>query len=192
MELSNYVTIGADGKPQFDTAKFNADLDRERTNASNTSATNTEQKLRKTLEAELRQKIEEEAKLSSEEKLKKEREEFDAFKLEQEKALKEARLSFNRERLIGVYTANNAFSKEEAEMFCKLATEDYTESEKVAKKLVEERTKQREAYKQSILQEIQSKSGVPNGSGTQPTDSDVVKRAKLRNEKLSQSNIVEF
>lgn len=152
MKLENYVTLNEEGKPVYNYEAFNADLDRERNSASETSRANTEKKLRKEIEADVRKNIEEEAKLSAEEKLQQERVKLD-----------EERKAFNKERILHLYKADGLFSDKEISTFEKLITNDYDASLEEAKSIVADRKASREAYEKSLKEQLQM--GLPRGGG---------------------------
>ena len=80
MNIKDFVKTNEDGTTSIDAAAFEAafksELDKARTQASETASANTEKKLRKSIEEEIRGKLEEEAKMTAEEKLKAERDKF--------------------------------------------------------------------------------------------------------------------
>lgn len=167
-KLSDYVTIGEDGKPVFDNEAFQADIDRERNTASETARSNAEKQMYKNIEKEVRQKIEEEAKLTAEQKLEQERQIFET-----------ERKAFNAERIKAVYLDDNLFSKEEVEAYSPLITGNYEESLAIAQKIVEARKKRNEAYEKEFKEKMQM--GQPrnegNGEGSQG-ESEIAKLAK--------------
>ncbi len=170
MDIKKYVTYDENGKAIFDETAFNADLDRERNNASETARTNTEKKLRKDIEAEIRGKIESEAKLTAEQKLEQER-----------LAFEQERKQFNKDRIIALYQNSNLFSDEEIETFSGLITDNYEESVVTVNKLIEARKKRNETYEKDLTEKIQA--GLPRNNGGESgnggkIDTEIAKIAK--------------
>lgn len=154
-KLSDYVTIGEDGKPQFDETAFNADVDRERNSASETAKANAEKKLRETLTAEIKAKLEEEAKLSADEKLAKEREDF----------LKEKK-EFQKSKIVSLYETSSLFTKDEIDIYTDEIGDDFAKATERATKIIEARKKHDEDYKKQLDEQYQAGTPRPNGAGS--------------------------
>ena len=152
--LKDYITFDDNGKPIFDEAAFNADVDRERNNASETARSNAEKKLRKDVEAEIRQKIEEEAKLTAEQKLLKEKELLEA-----------ERKQFNAERIKNLYVASGMFDEAEIAMYTSRISDNYEESEKEANAFINFRKSYQEKYEKEMVEKLQSGTPRPDGNG---------------------------
>lgn len=165
--LKNYVTTNEKGELVFDETAFNADLDRERNQASETARANVEKKLRASIESELRTKIEEEAKLTTEERNQKERQAF----LEEKNA-------YYAERIKNIYKDCGLFDEKELEVYTSLITDDYEKSLEMANKLVESRKMYNQNYEKSFNEKLQQ--GLPRNNGGQSgnTESNVAKIAK--------------
>lgn len=164
--LKDYVTTNENGETIFDEASYQADLDRERNQASETARTNAEKKLRTSIESEIRAKIEAEAKLTAEEKLAQERQNF----LEEKKA-------YNKERIKNLYRDSKLFDDSELEVYSNLISEDYEKSLELANKLIESRKVYNENYEKSFNEKLQQ--GLPRTNGGQTAnESSVAKLAK--------------
>ena len=164
MDLKKYVTIGGDGKVEFNNDAFNADLDREKTSAINTFSTNNSKKL----EDEIRKKLEEEAKLSAEEKLKQEREEFEAMKLATYKEIAQSKARTKLENA-------NLFDKEEINAYLELVNND--ENLEKIDKIISARTKYNSNYEKSLKEKILASTPNPQ-NGNENTLDDGAKFAK--------------
>lgn len=159
MDISKYVTIGDDGKLKIDSEAFNAELDRIRTQASDTASKNTETKLRSALEKEVRAKVEEEAKMSAEQKLEAERAKF----LEEKKA-------FDIVRIKQIYKDAN-ISDDEIEILLGGVGDDSEKNIEIATKFATARKASDEQYKKQLQEEIQQRTPNPNTNGDGSTKS---------------------
>lgn len=154
MDISKFVTIGEDGKLKIDNEAFNAELDRERTKASETASKNTETKLRSAMEKEIREQLKQEAEMSAEQKLQAER----AKLLEERKA-------FDIERIKKIYKDAN-ISDTEVEILLASVGEDSAKNLETAQKFAEARKVADENYKKKVQEEFQFNDKNPNNGNT--------------------------
>ena len=159
MNIKDFVKTNEDGSTSIDTTAFEAalksELDKARTQASETASANTEKKLRKSIEEEIRSKLEEEAKMSAEEKLKAERDKF----LEEKKA-------FDKKRIESIYK-DAGISDDEIAIMCSLIGEDSDKNIETATKFAEARKASSEEAKKKMLEELQmgGRRGSDGGQG---------------------------
>ncbi len=150
--LEDYISKNEQGEQVIDYEKFNADLDRERTQASETARTKAEKDLRKSI----REELENEANLSAEEKVKAERDK-----------LLEERKKFNEERVKAIYTDAN-ISEDELSPLLELVTDDAEKSIERARTIANARKKQFEDYKELTKKELEKElAGKEPGTGGQ-------------------------
>lgn len=146
-DIKDFVKTNEDGTITIDYDAYNAELkselDRARTQASNTAKENAEKQLKVTLEKEIKAKLEEEAKMTAEEKLKVERE-----------ALLEEKKKFDQERIVKIYE-DAGIGKDEIEILSKLISDNSEVNLETAKKFADARKAANEVSKKAILEELQ-------------------------------------
>ena len=154
-KLLGFIKVDENGKVVIDEKAYNAEmqseLDKARQQASETSATNTEKKLRESLEKDIRAKLEEEAKLSAEEKLEAERKKFAEEKKE-----------FDKTRIKAIY-ADAGMSEVEIELALGLVGDDSAKNLETAKKFAEARKAANEAAEKKFKEDLQNHTPSPNG-----------------------------
>ena len=152
IDIKNYISTNDKGEQVIDYDKFNADLDRERTQASTTAREKADKELRKSI----RDELEKEASLSAEEKVKAEREK-----------LLEERKKFNEERIQAIYK-DAGLSEDEMTPLLELVTDDAEKSLEKANKIASARKKYFEDYKvntkKQLEKELALNSPDPNGA----------------------------
>lgn len=183
MNIKDFVKTNEDGSTSIDTTAFEAalksELDKARTQASETASVNTEKKLRKSIEEEIRGKLEEEAKMSAEEKLKAEREKF----LEEKKA-------FDKKRIESIYK-DAGISDDEIAIMCSLIGEDSDKNIETATKFAEARKASSEEAKKKMLEELQmgGRRGSDGGQGGGNDNSVAKKMAEKYSKKVAEDYV---
>lgn len=175
IDISNYATIGEDGKIKFDTAAFDAELqsemDRARTQASETATKNAE----KNLSAKIRKELEEEAKMTAEEKLKADRAAF----LEEKKA-------FDRKRIETIYKDAGMDDEEIKILTTTLVGDNSEQNIETAMKLAEYRKSSYDKVRKDIETQLQFAAGKNPPKATEEKNADSI--GKKMAEKLSAKN----
>lgn len=173
INIQDYVSIGANGELQIDNEKFasayQSEMDRARTQASDTASANAEKKLRTQLEKELRKEAEEKAKLSAEELLKQREDEL----------LKKQR-AFEEKQLKAMYK-ENGFGDEEIELLCSFIGEDSDANLETATKFINARKAQMDLVITKTKEEMQFNGYRPQGGGTDQTLSIGQRQAQRQN-----------
>lgn len=157
-KLLSFINIDENGKVVVDEAAYKAEaqseLDKARQQASDTSAANTEKKLRAEIEKEVKVKLEEEAKLSAEEKLEAERKKF-----------AEEKRAFDTERIKAIYT-DAGMSEAEIEVALGLIGDDSVKNLETARKFADARKAANEQALKQFQEDLQKRTPHPNGGGS--------------------------
>lgn len=176
-DIKEFIKKGENGEFTIDyeayKAELNSELDRARTQASETAKNNAEKTLRSTIEKEIKEKLEAEAKLSAEEKLKQERE---AFALEKKE--------FDKKRIKQMY-ADAGIGEAEIEILCGLIGDDSEKNIETATKFAEARKTANEDAEKRFKEKMQQNGVRVDGSNGSGSDDDNIgaKMAKLFSDK---------
>ncbi len=177
MNINDFIKQKEDGSYEVDQAAFNAALDRERNQASETSKKNTEQKLRSEIEKELKTKLEEEAKMTAEEKLKKDMEAFAQQKRD-----------FDKQRITTIYK-DAGITDTEIEYLTTLIGDDSEKNLETATKFADARKKANQEYEKVLIEKFQTNGYRPKDDGNGNTE-DI--GAQFAKEFAAKTNISDF
>lgn len=152
-DISEFATVNEKGEIVIDYDAYNkelaSELDRARTQASQTAKQNAEKELRASLVKELKEKAEAEAKMTADELLKAEKEAF-----------QKERLEFDKKQVEAIYK-EAGISDNEIELLTALLGEDTTKNLETAKKFAEARKTYNEESKIKLTEELQLKTPDP-------------------------------